>query len=97
MEVVAVNTMGGLERDRLRVIDRFGRFLPVGFYYKAFYTPRRWFPFYENRMRKVAGLGKVPSAAAASESPKDYAFCDLLVVGAGPAGLGRKPLLATRL
>lgn len=83
----AVNTQGGLKHDRLRIMDWFGRFLPVGFYYKAFHTPRWLFPFYENQMRKVAGLGKIDAAARSHHSPKDYAFCDLLVVGAGPAGL----------
>lgn len=83
----AVNTFGGLKRDRLRIMDRFSRFLPVGFYYKAFHTPRWLFPFYENQMRKVAGLGKIDPAHRSLPSPKDYAFCDLVVVGSGPAGL----------
>ncbi|MEX2285465.1 MAG: 2Fe-2S iron-sulfur cluster-binding protein [Planctomycetaceae bacterium] len=87
LDVRAVNTVGGLKRDRLRIIDRFGAFLPVGFYYKAFHTPRRLFRFYENQMRKIAGLGKIEPSARWPASPKDYAFCDLLVVGAGPAGL----------
>ena len=68
--------------DPLRVMECFSKFLPVGFYYKAFHTPRRLFPFYENQMRKVAGLGKINSERPCLPSPKDYAFCDLLVVGA---------------
>ncbi|MBC8351471.1 MAG: (2Fe-2S)-binding protein [Planctomycetes bacterium] len=87
LDVRSVNTLGGLDRDRLSITGRFGEFLPVGFYYKAFHTPRRLFPFYENQMRKVAGLGRINSANQRANSPKDYAFCDLLVVGAGPAGL----------
>ncbi len=87
LNVRAVNTVDGLERDRLRITEWFSKFLPVGFYYKAFHTPRRLFPFYENQMRKVAGLGKINAANIGSPSPKDYAFCDLLVVGSGPAGL----------
>jgi len=87
LDVRSVNTSGGVERDRLQIIDWFGRFLPVGFYYKAFHTPRWLFPFYENRMRKVAGLGRIHPDNKYPPSPKDYAYCDLLVVGAGPAGL----------
>ncbi|MDA1014223.1 MAG: 2Fe-2S iron-sulfur cluster-binding protein [Planctomycetota bacterium] len=87
LDVRSVNTVGGLERDRLRFMEWFSRFLPVGFYYKAFHSPRRLFPFYENQMRKVAGLGRINPAAVSAPSPKDYAFCDLLVVGAGPSGL----------
>src|SRR5262249_49338011 len=87
LDVRAVNTAGGLARDRLRIIDWFGAFLPVGFYYKAFHTPRRLFPFYERQMRKVAGLGRTNPASRAPVAPKPYATCDVLVVGAGPAGL----------
>ena len=87
LDVRAVNTIGGVQRDRLKVTEKFSRLLPVGFYYKAFYTPRRLFPFFENQMRKVAGLGKINAHNRCPASPKDYAFCDLAVVGAGPAGL----------
>src|SRR6266542_189427 len=55
LDVRAVNTAGGLARDRLRFTEWFSAFLPVGFYYKAFHTPRRLFPFYERQMRHDAG------------------------------------------
>ena len=44
---------------RLRFTEWFSKMLPVGFYYKAFHTPRRLFPFYERQMRNVAGLGRM--------------------------------------
>ena len=53
LDVRSVNTQGGLDRDRLKIIDRFSGFMPVGFYYKAFHTPRRLFSTYENQMRKI--------------------------------------------
>jgi len=87
MNLRAVNTAGGVERDRLRWMERMSRFLPVGFYYKAFHTPRRLFPFFERQMRKVAGLGAINPESKPQASPKNYDFCDLLVVGSGPAGL----------
>ena len=87
LDVQAVNTFGGLRRDLYRITEWFSAFLPVGFYYKAFHTPRWLFPFYENQMRKVAGLGRIKPPSGPSASPKDYAHCDLLVVGTGPAGL----------
>ena len=87
MDLRAVNTVGGVERDRLRWMEWMSRFLPVGFYYKAFYSPRRLFPFFERQMRKVAGLGAINPGHTPQPSAKDYAFCDLLVVGSGPAGL----------
>lgn len=87
LDVRAVNTVGGLARDRLRFTEWFARFLPVGFYYKAFHTPRRLFPFYERQMRKVAGLGRINPTNRAETTPKQFDSCELLVIGAGPAGL----------
>jgi len=87
LDVRAVNTWGSLASDRLNITERFAKFLPVGFYYKGFHTPRRLFPFYENQMRQVAGLGKLDPKWKSQSTPKDYDFCELLVIGAGPAGL----------
>lgn len=87
MDVKAVNTVGGVEKDWLHHLERFAAFTPVGFYYKAFHTPKRFFRFYEERLRRVAGLGKLNTKNPMIHTPKDYAFCDVLVIGAGPAGL----------
>ena len=86
-ELTAVNTFGGLEQDRVRFIDWFSRFLPVGFYYKTFHNPRRMFPFWERQMRAMAGLGSIDPKAPRLRTPKAYAWCDVAVIGAGPAGL----------
>src|SRR5688572_1288153 len=51
MRVTAVNTEGGLERDRLARMEWLARFLPVGFYYKAFHG--RWFPRWERLIRRT--------------------------------------------
>ena len=58
MRIEAQNTFGGLARDRARILDYFGRFLPVGFYYKAFHS-RRFFPRWERMFRRMTGLGEV--------------------------------------
>lgn len=83
----AVNTFGGLRRDSARIVDWFGAMLPVGFYYKAFHTPRSLFPFYERKMRAMAGLGAINANEKWTTTPKAYDFCDVAVIGAGPAGL----------
>ena len=44
MDCAAVNTSGGVEKDSGRFIEWLSRFMPVGFYYKAFHTPRKFFP-----------------------------------------------------
>ena len=83
--VLAVNTRGGLERDRTRFIELLAPFMPVGFYYKAFHGQN--FPRWEQRIRALSGLGVVRPEARRERTPKRYAFCDVLVIGAGPAGL----------
>lgn len=82
-----VNTFGSLAGDRLKIVDWFSKFLPVGFYYKAFHSPKRLFPFYERRMRNIAGLGAIKADWKREHFSTVYDFCDLLVIGAGPAGL----------
>src|SRR5579862_171 len=93
--VSAVNTRGGLVHDRLAVLDRLGAFLPVGFYYKAFYS-KRWFPRWERMFRRLSGLGTVDLRAARRSTPKRYDFCDVLVIGAGPSGLAAALAAARR-
>ena len=59
----------------------------AGFYYKTFFgSAKRWL-FYEYFIRKAAGLGDAPTQADPDRFSKRAAFGDVLVVGAGPAGL----------
>ncbi len=81
------NYRGSLARDRLAWLDQLGRFLPVGFYYKAFFKPKGAWRFWEPRIRALAGLGEVDPQAGHGYYDKAYGFCDLVVVGGGPAGL----------
>jgi sarcosine oxidase subunit alpha len=41
MVVTAQNVSGTLARDRSAILDRLGRFMPVGFYYRTFIGPTR--------------------------------------------------------
>ncbi len=86
MKVAAVNTFGGLRRDKARILDRLARWLPVGFYYKAFHS-KRWFPHWERMFRSLTGLGTVALDAERRTTAKRYGFSDVLVIGAGPSGL----------
>ncbi|MDX8495131.1 2Fe-2S iron-sulfur cluster-binding protein [Mesorhizobium sp. VK22B] len=89
LQVSAQNVNGSLDRDRDAIMDRFGRFLPVGFYYRTFMGPRRdsWLKTWEPIIRRKAGLGVVDTKAPHRHFHKTHMHCDVLVVGAGPAGL----------
>jgi len=87
MALTSVNTAGSASGDRLRFLNALGRFLPVGFYYKAFHRPKALFPFWERVFRRMTGLGTLDFNAPHIRTPKRYDFCDVLVVGAGPSGL----------
>jgi len=58
-----------------------------GFYYKTFMWPKGFWEKYEWFIRRAAGLGSAPTQADPDRYEKRHHFCDVLVVGAGPAGL----------
>jgi len=63
-------------------------FFAAGFYYKTFMWPTAfWEKVYEPLIRRAAGLGKPPVGDDPDTYEKAFAHCDLLVIGAGPAGL----------
>ena len=59
----------------------------AGFYYKTFFGPPKRWMFYERFIRRAAGMGGAPTAADPDTFEHRAAFCDVLVVGSGPAGL----------
>ena len=87
MTVVGQNYIGSLESDQASILERFKPFLPVGFYYKAFFRPRGIWNYWEKVIRQTAGLGRVNLHAPKRYYDKVYEFCDVVVIGAGPAGL----------
>ena len=82
------NRWPSLEFDVGRINDVLSRFFPAGFYYKTFMWPRgAWKSVYEPMIRRAAGLGKAPTLPDPDRYAQRYAHCDVLIVGAGPAGL----------
>ena len=62
--------------------------LTAGFYYKTFMWPASfWEKLYEPLIRRAAGLGRASTEPDPDIYDKAHAFCDVLVVGSGPAGL----------
>jgi heterotetrameric sarcosine oxidase alpha subunit len=82
------NHVGSLKFDALAVNDLLARFLSAGFYYKTFMWPKSfWEKIYEPAIRASAGLGSLSGAPDPDSYDKGFLHCDLLIVGAGPAGL----------
>lgn len=88
LQVHGQNYIGSLANDRQAIMGLFSRFMPVGFYYKAFFRPKGiWQRFWEPLVRRSAGLGKVNLQTPSEYYDKSYSFYDVTVIGAGPAGL----------
>lgn len=76
-----------LERDLGALTGAFGKFMPVGFYYKAFFKPKGAWKYWERLIRNRAGLGKVNLKARHPYYDKAYGWYDVAVIGGGPAGM----------
>src|SRR5436309_3157871 len=82
------NRWPSLAFDLSSINDLMAPFIPAGFYYKTFMWPRAaWKRLYEPRIRAMAGLGRAPGEPDPDRYTQRYAHCDVLVIGAGPAGL----------
>jgi sarcosine oxidase, subunit alpha len=88
LDAISQNRWPTLALDVGAVNDLFAPFIPAGFYYKTFMWPKRaWHALYEPRIRAAAGLGRAPTQADPDTYATRHAHCDVLIVGAGPAGL----------
>ncbi|WP_147112816.1 sarcosine oxidase subunit alpha family protein [Tateyamaria sp. syn59] len=88
LEARSQNAWPSLGFDLLVINDLAAPFLGAGFYYKTFMWPRAfWEKVYEPFIRRAAGLGALSGEKDADHYEKAYAFCDVLVIGAGPSGL----------
>jgi len=88
LEAHSQNRWPSLRFDLGRANDVLSPIFPAGFYYKTFMWPRAaWAALYEPLIRRAAGLGRAPSQPDPDRYVQRFAHCDVLVVGAGPAGL----------
>jgi sarcosine oxidase subunit alpha len=94
LTVLSQNRFPSLSFDVGAVNGLAGGALAAGFYYKTFMGPvigplkgTRFWMFCERFIRRAAGLGHAGTAFDSSRYERMNAFCDVLVVGSGPAGL----------
>jgi sarcosine oxidase subunit alpha len=94
LTVVSQNRFPSLAFDVGSVNGLAGGAFAAGFYYKTFMGPvigplkgTRFWMICEHFIRRAAGLGRAGVAFDSSRYERMYAFCDVLVVGSGPAGL----------
>ena len=82
------NRWPSLSFDVMAVNNLFSPLLSAGFYYKTFMWPVSfWTNVYEHVIRRAAGLGTASTEADPDHYEQCHEHCDVLVVGAGPAGL----------
>ena len=85
----AQNAWPSLRFDLMAANGLAGPLLSAGFYYKTFIGGPRgaWTRVFEPLIRRAAGMGRAAEAPDPDRYETTNAFCDVLVVGGGPAGL----------
>ena len=88
LNATSQNRWPSLSFDVGEVNDLASPFFAAGFYYKTFMWPQKaWAKVYEPFIRHAAGLGTAPTEPDPDTYSSRYAHCDVLVCGAGAAGL----------
>ena len=96
LAAVSQNNFPSLACDFGAAASLAGKFLPAGFYYKTFMPSLgAWRNLFEPAIRRAAGLGRAPMGEDPDQYASRYAHCDVLVIGAGPAGLAAARAAAT--
>jgi sarcosine oxidase subunit alpha len=76
-----------VETDALAVTELAGPLMPVGFYSKTFIRPRFAWETAEKVIRRATGVGTLPTDRAPRHVEVRNVHTDVLVIGAGIAGL----------
>ncbi len=85
MQIVSQNRWPSLRYDLAAVFGVVGGLFSAGFYYRTFMWPK-WHA-YEGIIRRLAGLGATASGSKLEPPRVEHIDCDVLITGAGPAGL----------
>ena len=89
------NAWPSVDHDVHGWLNTFSFMMPPGFYYKIFHRPRWAWKTVEPFIRSKAGLGKAPKDADHEPREVHNLHADVLVIGAGPAGLAAAAEAAT--
>ena len=89
------NAFPSVNFDLGEINNYLSRFFAAGFYYKTFMgiPPFEWgsgtsiWMFFEKIIRKAAGMGKLSRLPDPDQYEHAHDFCDILIVGSGPAGI----------
>jgi sarcosine oxidase, subunit alpha len=92
LEVTSQNRWPSLGFDLGALTGLGGKLLSAGFYYKTFMGPKlagqaAWHKLFEPAIRHMAGLGPAPTEPDPDSYAQFHDHCEVLVVGAGPAGI----------
>ena len=88
LDVRSQNHWPSLERDYGAVMQAAARLMSPGFYYKTFMWPHgAWHRHYAKRIRRIAGHGVADTSPDTARYDKRNLHCDILVIGAGAAGI----------
>ncbi|WP_033068567.1 sarcosine oxidase subunit alpha [Thalassospira australica] len=88
LQVNSQNRYPSLSFDIGAINDKAYMLFSAGFYYKTFMWPKSfWDKVYEPFIRAAAGLGVSPTEPDPDHYASRYLHTDVLIIGAGPAGL----------
>lgn len=88
LDSISQNRWPSLDFDVQAINQLFSPLFVGGFYYKTFMWPAAfWEKVYEPLIRRAAGLGQASGLPDPDRYEHATAHCDVLVIGAGPAGL----------
>ena len=88
LEANSQNRWPSLKYDYMAINQLASPIFVAGFYYKTFMWPAKfWEAIYEPVIRRAAGLGNAAKVPDPDRYEKAWAHCDVLIAGAGPAGI----------
>ncbi len=88
LRVISQKGWPGLEHDIGVLLQLGASVMKAGFYYKTFKWPQHaWHKYYSRCIRKMAGHGKIDPNPDPALYDQRNRFCEVLVIGAGVAGL----------